>query len=80
MSYVLFGRSLAKGLGRAFRSYLFARILSKRITAAIPNASPRFNYAARQPPNIANGLRIKIRQQLTILRLFKFFSCLITKQ
>ena len=39
-AFFLFGRSLAKGLGRAFRSYLFARDLSKRITAAIPNAAP----------------------------------------
>jgi LAO/AO transport system kinase len=36
----LFGRYPAKKRGQAFRSYLFARDLSKRITAAILNAAP----------------------------------------
>ena len=38
---LLLGRYPVKKRGRAFRSYLFARDLSKRITAAIANAAPR---------------------------------------
>jgi len=42
---LLLGRYPVKKRGRAFRSYLFARDLSKRITAAIANAAPRWVLA-----------------------------------
>jgi hypothetical protein len=50
--FFLFGRSLAKGLGRSFRSYLFARDLSKRITASITNAAPRNDRANGSKPTL----------------------------